>query len=157
MNKIVCFTGHRVISESEYPLMWRELDAEIERLIQSGAEIFRTGGALGFDTAAALCVLSHRLRHPQIRLELILPCPAQTDGWRKSDVDTYQRILDQADAHRYLAQSYYNGLMQARNRALVDGADACVAFLRTSHGGTAYTFAYALKNGLETINLHDRI
>ena len=81
----------------------------------------------------------------------------ETDDDRKSDIDTYRRILDQADAHHYLAQSYYNGLMQARNRALVDGADTCVAFLRTSRGGTAYTFAYALKNGLETINLHDRL
>ena len=154
--KTVCFTGHRDIPSNEYPRLWRLLDAEIERLIQNGAVIFRTGGALGFDTAAALNVLSQRLKHPHIRLELILPHPHQTDGWRENDVATYQQILSQADAHRYVAQDYYSGVLQLRNRALVDGADSCVAYLRTSHGGgTAYTVAYALRNGLELINLYD--
>lgn len=157
MNKIICFTGHREISEDEYPAMWRALDAEVERLIENGAEVFRAGGARGFDTAAALCVLSHRLRHPQIRLELILPCPTQTRGWGESDLNTYQQILNHADAHRYVSPAYYNGVMHARNRALVDGADVCVAYLRSSRGGTAYTVSYALKNGVELINLHDQL
>ena len=157
MTKIVCFTGHRTISDEEYPVLWKTLDAEIERLIAEGAEVFRTGGALGFDTMAALCVLSHRLRHPQIRLELILPCPTQTQGWKKTDQSTYEQILSHANAHRYVSTAYYNGVMHARNRALVDGADLCVAYLRTSHGGTAYTVSYALRNGVALINLHDML
>ncbi|MBQ8310685.1 MAG: DUF1273 family protein [Clostridia bacterium] len=156
--KTVCFTGHRTIPDSDYLRLWQVLDTEIDRLIRNGAEVFRTGGALGFDTIAALNVLSHRLKHPHIRLELILPCPTQTNGWRGADVDTYRQILAQADAHRYIAQSYYSGVLQARNRALVDGADICVAYLRSSHGGgTAYTVAYALQGGLELINLHEQL
>jgi len=154
--KTVCFTGHRTIPNDEYPRLWQALDAEVERQIQTGARVFRTGGALGFDTAAALNVLSHRLKHPNIRLELILPSPQQPTGWRDADIDTYQRILSQADDCRYISQSYYSGILQERNRALVNGADVCIAYLRTSHGGgTAYTVAYALKNNLNLINLYD--
>ena len=45
--------------------------------------------------------------------------------------------------------------MHLRNRALVDGSDTCVAYLTANRGGTLYTCAYALKQGLTLINLAD--
>ena len=158
MGKTVCFTGHRQIPDGEYDRLWELLGRAIEEQIERGATHFRTGGALGFDTMAALCVLLLKKRYPQIKLELILPCPSQTAGWKQDDIFLYEQILAQADAHRYVSQTYYRGVLQMRNRALVDGADVCIAYLCHSHGGgTAYTAALALKNGLEWINLAEEM
>ncbi len=156
MEKTVCFTGHRHIEDAEYAPLMEQLRREIEKQIQCGAVHFRTGGALGFDTLAALAVLSMRREYPDIRLHLILPCPTQTQDWSPSDIRLYEQIMEQADSFRYVSAFYYNGVLQMRNRALVEGADTCIAFLKSSHGGgTAYTSALAIKNGLDFINLAD--
>lgn len=155
-KKTVCYTGHRTIEEAEYEPLRQALLAETERQIQNGAICFRTGGARGFDTMAALAVLSLRTRYPSIQLELFLPCPSQTKGWNQNDVTLYEQILCQADTHRYISPFYYNGLLQQRNRAMLDGADVCISYLKSSFGGgTAYTSALAIKNGLEYVNLYD--
>ena len=157
MTKTVCFTGHREIPEESYLALRDALREEIETQIQNGATVFRAGGALGFDTLAALCVLDLRRQYPQIRLELILPCPTQTRGWSPSEKGLYEQILQQADAHRYISTTYFSGVLQMRNLALIKGADICIAYLHSSHGGgTAFTCAQAIKNGLELINLGER-
>ena len=163
MGKIVCFTGHREIPTEDLEQLLRQLDDTVgqlddtvEQQIQTGATLFRTGGAIGFDTYAALSVLRLRRTYPQIALELVLPCPTQTKGWSADDVQLYQQILAQADRHRYLSNGYFNGIMQMRNLALVEGSDVCIAYLRNSHGGgAAFTAAAALRKGLELINLQD--
>ena len=156
MGLTVCFTGHRQIPEEEYQPLFDALQGVVKQKIQEGATVFRTGGAMGFDTMAALAVLSLRKHFPEIRLELILPCPTQTRGWSPSDEVLYEQIKAQADSFRYVSTGYYQGVLQQRNRALVEGADICIAYLKSSHGGgTAYTAALALKNQLELINLAD--
>ena len=157
MQKTVCFTGHRFIPDEEYESLWLSLTDTVEKEIQNGAEIFRTGGALGFDTMAARCVLFLKNKYPHVRLELILPCPGQTKGWGRDDVRLYEQIRSEADAHRYLSDHYYPGILQARNRALVEGAELCIAYLTHSQGGTAYTVSLALRSGVTLINLGDPI
>ena len=158
MSKTVCFTGHRHISDDQYSPLYEQLLHTVQKQIEQGATCFRTGGAVGFDTMAALAVLSLRKRFPEIRLELILPCPTQTRGWSKSDTVLYEQIKAQANEVRYVSTGYYAGVLQQRNRALVENADVCVAYLCNScGGGTAFTASLALKNGLELINLHDRL
>lgn len=156
MGLTVCFTGHREIPETEYQRLTERLTETLEELIAEGATEFRAGGARGFDTLAALTVLLLRRRHPEIRLHLILPAPSQTRGWPKDEVTLYEQILAQADTHRFVSTAYYNGVLQMRNRALVEGSDICVAYLCNSHGGgTAYTAALALKKGLRLINMSE--
>jgi len=156
MGTVVCFTGHREIPETEYKKLNDALIDVLEGLIAEGATDFRTGGARGFDTLAALTVLLLRRRYPEIRLHLVLPSPSQARGWPQDEVTLYEQILAQANSHRYISTSYYNGVLQMRNRALVEGADICVAYLCNSHGGgTAYTAALALKKGLRLINMSE--
>ena len=156
MGKIVCFTGHREIPTGERDALLQLLDDAVERQIQSGADRFRAGGAMGFDTYAALCILKKRRRYPHIALELVLPCPTQTKGWSDADIRLYEQILRDADRYRYISTGYYNGVMQMRNLALIEGADVCIAYLRSSHGGgAAFTAACALRHGLDLINLQD--
>ncbi len=148
----VCFTGHREINTRIRAALAKTLKKEIEKLIARGADCFRAGGALGFDTLAALTVLSLKKRHPHIRLELVLPCPTQADLWPREDREIYQKILSRADAVSYVSSFYYNGVLLRRNDRLVEGSDICVAYLTSSHGGTAYTYVQALQKGLEIIN-----
>ena len=158
MGKIVCFTGHRKVLDSDYDKINSLTYDTVEKQIQNGADIFRAGGAIGFDTIAALNVLLLRKKYPHIRLELILPCPSQTRGWSQNDTVLYEQIRAQADSHRYISQHYFNGVLQLRNRALVEGADLCIAYLQDSHGGgAAFTVAHALRQGLELINIQDMI
>ena len=156
MAKTVCFTGHRQIPDADLPKLTALLYTAIEEQILHGATTFRAGGALGFDTQAALAVLALRRKYPQIRLELYLPCPTQTRGWEENDRMLYTQILEQADAYRYTSTDYYQGVLQMRNREMIEGSDVCIAYLKSSHGGgTAYTVQLALKRQLEFINLQD--
>lgn len=151
----VCFTGHRHVAYEEAVRLPSLLEGVLIELVERGATTFRAGGAIGFDTVAALKVLELRERYPHIRLELILPCRNQTEYWEETAVRTYQYILKQANSHRFLFDAYFDGCMLERDRRLVEGSDICVAYCNRSRGGTAYTFTRAIRAGLEVINLND--
>ena len=156
MGYTVCFTGHRSIPEEARASLTNELDRVIADLYSLGADTFISGGALGFDTMAAQTVLEPREGHPEIRLELVLPCPGQSDRWGTLDISVYEEILAQADLVRYVSPYYFPGVLQLRNRELVRGASVCVGYLVDSHthaGGTAYTVLQALADGAEFVNL----
>ena len=105
------------------------------------------------DTLAALAVLEYKKEHPNIRLELFLTCPDQPARWSSGEIQLYQKILRRADRVRYIASDYFDGIYQLRDQALVKGADLCISYLRSSKGGTAYTCACAMREGVEWINL----
>ncbi len=153
----ICFTGHRELSNDSFASIGSILKQTIRVLIKHGAHRFLTGGALGFDTLAALCVLETKKDFPDISLELILPCRNQTIRWSDADKAVYNEILIHADRIEYLHDSYTSTCMHDRNRRLVDECDLCVAYLEHSGGGTAYTVAYALKSDTEVINIADMI
>ena len=154
-NKTACFTGHRQISAEHMMALPALLKAEIGRQAQAGVVHFRAGGAIGFDTLAALCVIEQKRQYPHIKLDLILPCRSQDVAWSENDKRAYRFVLSEADSVIYLHEQYCDGCMLERDRKLVEGSDVCIAFLTKSKGGTAYTAAYALKSGLDFINLYD--
>lgn len=155
-SKICCFTGHRSIP---YPAL-RELDRllgeTITSLADSGVRVFRTGGAVGFDTLAALKVIELR-DIIGLELELVLPCRDQSERWCERDRKYYDYILASCERHRYISETYTRNCMLERDRQLVEGCGFCVAYCKKNTGGTAYTLCYALKRGVEVINLADRI
>lgn len=156
-ERTVCFTGHRKIAREHMLALPEKLKAEIAEQVENGAIHFRAGGAIGFDTLAALCVLEQKRHYPQIKLDLILPCRDQDAEWDESARHTYRYVLESADSVTYIRERYSEGCMLERDRRLVEGSDVCVAFLTQSRGGTAYTAAYALKKGLEFVNLYDQM
>ena len=151
--KICCFTGHRTIKSGSRAPLVPLLDATLERLYKEGYREFRAGGARGFDTLAALRVIAMKKRHPDCVLSLILPCRDQAKGWGVGERAVWQELIDNADRVTFLYDTYTPECMHARNRALVDGSDLCVAYLTENRGGTLYTCSYALKNGVELLNL----
>ena len=66
---------------------------------------FGAGGALGFDTLAAQCVLSLKNQYTHIKLILVLPCITQTKGWSENDIAIYEEIKSQADKVVYTSRS----------------------------------------------------
>ncbi len=147
-----CFTGHRHIANAHIEKLNSNLPDIIKSLAESGVIDFITGGALGFDTLAALAVLKERESNPNIRLVLALPCREQTAGWHKKDIAVYNEILSMADDIIYVSEEYSASCMLKRNRFMVEHSTHCVFYMSAPRGGTAYTVKYALENNLEMHN-----
>lgn len=157
MGKICCFTGHREIEAKYLVGMCAWLDRCVERLVERGYDEFRAGGALGFDTFAALSVIKAKRNNPHIKLVLMLPCRDQDKYWNGKEKALYEYVKSHADEITYSRERYRRGVMNERNRALVDGSDACVAFLKKKRGGTSYTCGYAEKRGLTVFNIYKKL
>ncbi len=152
-EKCCCFTGHRIVPMEHIALIRKKLPVLIKKLTSEGVTDFIAGGALGFDTIAAQCVLEARAENPDIRLILALPCRNQTNNWRSRDILEYNRILALADEVIYVSEQYTAGCMHKRNRFMADHSSHCIFYLTSPRGGTAYTVKYALESRLQLHNI----
>ena len=154
MSKICCFTGHRKITALSQKEMLSRIEKKLIELIEDkDFTDFRAGGARGFDSLAALTVLNLKQKYPHIKLHLFLPCKGQERQYSPIEKHIYYYTIAHADSVKYIQENYSEGVMFARNRALVDGADLCIAYLEKLKGGTYQTVNYAQKNKVKAINL----
>ena len=157
-----CFTGHRNIDDSKKPELLKRLKATISYLYsENGVNEYYAGGAVGFDTMAAVLIIDLKRIHTDMRLILELPYRGQSKKWSDNDKRIYDFILSCADEVHYASDrdpknSHENTIfMHKRDQALVDNSLYCVAYYSGGKGGTGYTVNYAAENGLEIINLYD--
>ena len=130
-EKFCCFTGHRKINQNEMIEVVYRLGDEIEGLIDMGVNNFISGGALGFDTIAALSVILLRDQGYRIRLIMALPCIGQDKLWNEKDREIYALILKYADEVRYIYEGEYKkDCMRERNKYMVDNSSYCISYLR---------------------------
>ena len=158
MEKSVCFTGHRDLSENEKTLSER-LYALLEKLVtEEEMTDFYAGGAVGFDTVAEKCVLRLREKYPQVKLHLVLPCSneEQTKKWTANQKYEFRLILTRADSVEYTSQHQFRGCMGVRNTRLVEHAtEYCICYHDpTRKSGTSQTIGFAEKKGLKIVNLY---
>ena len=155
--KACCFTGHRGLpGGEEYYRLRDRTEAAIRRAYADGYRRFLAGGALGFDMLAAALVCSLRdSEFPDMRLELILPCRDQADRWSPRDRERYAAMKAAADSTVILADVYFDGVMHMRNRALLEEATLCIAYMRSPASGTGSTVALARRRGISVVNLAD--
>lgn len=153
MKKICCFSGHRDLSPETYEKVFINVLNTIERLYDEGFRIFRAGGAIGFDRVAADAVLSLRQKKGDVELHIYVPCLEQNKFFSKEENEHYLAQINSADKIMTVSQHYTKWCMAARNRALVDGSDALICYLRKNSGGTAYTVDYAIKQEKRVIRL----
>ena len=154
-TKTVCFSGHRTFHDPKAEIE-KSLEAVIRKCIESGSERFITGGALGFDTLAALTVIRLRQEFPQIQLILALPCPPneQMLKWTEEQKNEYQKILGLADDVKVLSEKYTEKCMLERNKYMVDNSCKLIHYLRSDgRSGTKQTVNYAIKQGVELIGI----
>lgn len=152
-DKTCFFTGHRDIPLEKMPHIQKELEETVISLIERGIIYYGVGGALGFDTIAALTVIKLKAQYPQLRLVMILPCRNHHFSWQGKDIRVFEGIQAQADKVIYTADRYYNGCMYKRNRHMAEGSGYCVCYMARPTGGTAYTVNYARSMGVEIINI----
>lgn len=148
-----CFSGHRHLPKKQTLHIHNLLVKHILKLIHIGVNTFICGGALGFDTLAALAVLKIRSIYPHIQLILALPSPQQTNGWGANDIAVYQTILKQANQIIYMSREHHGGCMHLRNHYMVDNSMYCICYLINKTGGTAYTVQYAQKKNRYIFNI----
>ena len=148
-----CFSGHRNIPKELQAELKMRVKNGIDYLYARGVKTFYAGGALGFDSLAAEAVISRRDEHGDIRLIIVIPCRDQTAKWSDADKTRYERINSKADEIICLAEHYFQGCMQQRNRFMVDHSQICICYLKEQAGGTAYTVRYAQEHGLQIYNL----
>ena len=118
-SKTCCFSGHRNIPADKEEEIRIKLIEELEKLINKGYRFFAAGGALGFDTMAAIEVLNLRRKYPHIKLIMVLPCKDQSKYWNKADKNIYEFIKKQSDKWRERRKS------------------ACMPYLHNSRKGKA--------------------
>ena len=151
------FTGNRIIPEAEIAGLSDLLRRAIEYAYSKGCRDFNCGGALGFDTMAALAVLEKREKYPDIRLRLLLPCLSQTKYWSPRDISVYERIKSLADEVIFVSLDYDGGCMHRRNARLVDECEILIAYSSKADGGAAKTLRMAEARGREVYNLYSRV
>lgn len=154
-SKTACFTGHRNISSEKSHAVSRGIKYVIQMLYSRGYRHFITGGALGFDTLAALAVISARGYYEDITLELCLPCRDQSRMWNEVDAEMYGYIKLQSDYCSYIRDEYSEGCMLERNRAMVEKSSYCIAYMERGRSGTGMTVRYASRLGLKMCNIAD--
>ena len=130
------FTGHRDLGEDFSKSL---LKKTIEGLIKEGVENFYNGMAIGFDLIAAECVLSLRRKYPQVKLIACVPCYGQEKYFSDADKKRYVKILKKANETVILADHYYQGCMQNRDKYMVEHAEVMIAYCKKTTGGAAYT------------------
>ena len=152
-----CFTGHRVIPTAHIQPLYEKLLESVEVARRNGFRDFYTGGAVGFDRLAASAVLKAKEKYGDISLHLLLPCLGQEEKWSREEQEAFHLECERADEVQYLALSYYDGCMRARNQALVDVADMCFAYVTNPRSGAGQTMRMAKEKGITVLNLADLI
>lgn len=150
------FTGHRTIPKSKISEIARRTREQIYLHIARGYEYFVCGGAVGFDTIAAVQVARVKAGGAKISLILALPCRDQTAMWRNVEMlSLYQRIKGTADEIIYVNDLFFDGCMKERNQFMVDLSSACIAYFNErNNGGTAQTVRMAKKRDITVANIY---
>ena len=153
--KSVCFAGHRNIIVTRE--IKERLNETLKALIERGAEDFYAGGALGWDMLCEDAVLELKEEFPNIRLNIILPCPAdqQTAKWNSKQSSHFYTILKGADSVEVTSKKFFYSCTTIRNRRLVELAECCVCYCESDNyaGGTGQILLMAERSNLVIFNL----
>lgn len=147
-----CFTGHRILGKDfDFDRLYRTVIKLIEK---RGVDTFICGGALGFDTQAAIAVRAAINQGYKAQLHIYAPCNNQSEKWSEKDKTIYNGILKLADYVDMVDRPYFDGCMKQRNYKMVDNSAFCICYYNGSRSGTGQTVRYATKQGLEIGNLY---
>lgn len=155
------FTGHRKMEGNKTAVL-TALKNNISYLYSIGVREFHAGGALGFDTVAAVTIIDLKRFHPDMKLVLNLPYHNQAEKWAESDVAKYEYIKKNADIIVYSFDGIIDNKADARkylfkrNRDMVDCCAYGIAYFSGEEkSGTGYTLRYAKEKNCEIINIYE--
>ena len=156
-----CFTGHR---PPKLPWRYNEEDARcialkqpmmdaVESAYEEGYRHFICGMAMGCDLYFCECVLALRQIHADVTIEAAIPCPTQPDAWPTAVRQKYTQMVAECDYETVVSDRYSSTCMQRRDRYMVDHASLLIAAFDGSAGGTRYTMEYAMRRGLDIVDI----
>ena len=156
-----CFTGHR---EGKLPWGSREDDPRcialkkrladtLEALYTAGMRHFICGMATGCDLYFCEAVIELRNCHPGVTLEAAVPWEGQAERWVPRLRARYARLLSECDYQTLVQAAYTPDCLQRRNHYMVDHSAVLVAAYNGSPGGTQQTMLYAMRQGVQIIEL----
>ena len=160
-NPSCTFTGHR---EEKLPwkndendtrcLKLKELIADaVESVYHSGIRHFICGMATGCDMYFCQAVIDLRSSHDDITLEAAIPWEGQSKSWSDTLKRRYSRLVAECDFYTLVQKSYTPDCLMRRNRYMVDNSAVIIAAYSGAPGGTMSTMLYAMRRGLEIIEL----
>ena len=160
-NATCAFTGHRA---AKMPWRGNEDDprcAALKRCIydaaeavyHSGARHFISGMANGGDLYFCEAVLRLRAERPEVTLEAAIPFEGQAEKWPAALRRRYAYLVAECDYRTVISKEYTPECMMRRNRYMVDASTYLIAAYNGAAGGTRATLRYALRQGLEIIQL----
>lgn len=152
------FTGHRN-APSNALIVAKTGDVIIDLITKKGVTNFYAGGAIGWDTTCESLILSLKGIYPQIRLNIILPCPPeiQSAKWNDEQKEKYNRILKAANSIEIVSRNQDNDCTKKRNARLVELGDICLCYYNEKNfrSGTGKTVRMAQKAEKQIINMYD--
>jgi len=111
--------------------------------------------AMGFDLAAAECVLSLREQLNGLRIVAVVPFEGMQRRFSTKQQALYNHIITEADEVITLAAHYSSSVYALRNNYLVDNSSAVIAYFTGEKGGTAYTVRRAVKSLSQIVNIYN--
>ncbi len=157
----ISFTGHRDYDNNRFAEALRSVILELSN---DEPTICYSGMAVGFDLAAAECVVALRDEGYDLRLCCVVPFVRQSATFNATDQARYEAIIEQADSVVTLSEEYRVDTYHRRNDYLVEHADHIVTYYEGASnggkigsggkGGTAYTLRRARKEGLAIKNIY---
>jgi uncharacterized phage-like protein YoqJ len=159
--KACSFTGHR---ESKLPWQADESDSRcldikekiadtVEAIYHSGIRHYICGMANGCDMYFCEAVIALRAAHDDITLEAAIPWKGQADAWASALKKRYLKLVEDCDYYTLVQNEYTPDCFMRRNRYMVDNSSVIIAAYNGSPGGTMKTMLYALRQGLEIVEL----
>ncbi len=160
-ERTCCFTGHRAEKlpwkNDERAPGCQRLKTAIEDVLSSlyaaGCRHFICGMATGADMYFGEAVAALREEHPDVTLEAAVPFSGQEKRWPVFWQRRYFRLAEACDTVTVVHQTYTPTCMMDRNRYMVDRSAILIAAYNGAPGGTQATVRYALRQGLQVIEL----
>ncbi len=132
--KTVTFCGHSKLTDDEKQQIEPKLCAEIEKLIQNGAEEFLLGGYGNFDLLCAYIVRRFKTDYPHIKSVLVVPYINRS----------YNKTMYDCSEYPPLESTPPKFAISKRNMYMVDKSDLVLAVWNgRQSGGTWNTINYA--------------
>ena len=155
------FTGHR-----ELKLPWHNDETDlrcirlkekiadaVEAVYHSGIRHYICGMANGCDMYFCEAVIGLRASHEDITIEAVIPWEGQANGWSAELKRRYAKLIEECDYFTLVQKEYTPDCLMRRNRYLVDNSSVLIAAFNGNTGGTMNTMLYAMRQGLEIVEL----
>lgn len=162
----IALTGHRPdkldgynLSTKYYKKLHDSLASFIIRQVDERPDTLiwgHSGLALGADTVWAAAILTAKKHRPgRVKFFAEIPTLGQSNKWpSQTDKACWKAFVSQADDKKVYSDTYHGGVMQMRNKGMVDHCDVLLSLWDKTPGGTANATKYAESAGKKIVYIN---